>query len=135
MTDTRGNPRSECCDLVLRSSESITKQFGFFLILGTCEPQICTADVIDVSRPEAVNISCKFTEATGYLLILSPQTDSSQEIFVVASKVNMSNSDWKISVPGVPLDNYAVFLYDLGSSGLPPLLSGDSTGGWRHLLL
>ena len=43
----------------------------------------------------------------------------------------MSNSDWKISVPGVRNDNYAVFLYD---HGLPPLLSGDSTGGWRHVL-
>ena len=52
----------------------------------------------------------------------------------MASKVNMSNSDWKISVPGVPHDNYAVLLYDLGSNGLPSLLSGDSTGGWQHVL-
>lgn len=70
----------------------------------------------------------------GHLLILSPQTNSSHELFVIASKGNMSNSDWKISVPVVLYDNYAVFLYDLGSNGLPPLLSGDSTGGWRHVL-
>ena len=74
-----------------------------------------------------MNISCKFTETVGYLLILSPQTNSSQEIFVIASKMNTSNSDWKISIPVVPHDNYTVFRYDLRSIYLP-LLSDDSTG-------
>ena len=74
-----------------------------------------------------MNISCKFTEATGYLLIFSPQTNSSQEMFVIASKVNTSNSNWKISIPMVPHDNYAVFRYDFRSIGLP-MSSDDSTG-------
>jgi len=74
-----------------------------------------------------VNISCKFTEAVGYLLILSPQTDSSQEIFVIARKLNTSISDWKISIPVVPHDNYTVFRYDLRSIYLP-LWSDDGTG-------
>ena len=73
-----------------------------------------------------MNISCKFTEAVGYLLILSSHANSSQEMFVIASKVNISNSDWKISIPVVPHDNYIVFRYDLRSIGLPQL-SDDST--------
>ena len=98
--------------------------------LGTCEPQICTASVVDGSIPKAVNISCQFTEAVGYLLILSPQTNSSQEIFVIASKMNTSISDWKISIPMVPHDNYAVVRYDLRSIiGLP--LSSDNSAGDR----
>ena len=63
----------------------------------------------------------------GYLLIFSPQTNSSQKMFVIASKVNTSNSNWKISIPMVPHDNYAVFRYDLRSIGLP-MSSDDSTG-------
>ena len=74
-----------------------------------------------------MNISCQFTEAVGYLLILSPQTNSFQEIFVIASKMNMSNPDWKISIPAIPHDNYTVFRYDLRSIYLP-LWSDDSTG-------
>ena len=107
----------------------MTKQFCSFLILhiGTYEPQVCTADVFDGSRPKAVNISCKLTEAVGYLLILSPQINSSHEMFIIANKVNMSNSDWKISIPMIPHNNYTVFLYNLRSIGLP-LWSNDSVG-------
>ena len=103
--------------------------FCFLSILGTCETQICTASVVDGSIPKAVNISCKFAETMGYLLILSPQTNSSQEIFVIATKMNTSICDWKISIPMVPYDNYFVVRYDLRSIGLP--LSSDNSAGDR----
>ena len=103
--------------------------FCFLSILGTCETQICTASVVDGSIPKEVNISCKFTETMGYLLILSPQTNLSQEIFVIATEMNVSNSDWKINIPMVPYDNYSVVRYGLKSIGLP--LSSDNRAGDR----
>ena len=80
-----------------------------------------------------MNISCKFAEAKGYLLILLPQTNSSQEVYVIASKMNTSRSDWKISIPMVPHDKYSVVRYDLRSIGLP-LSSDNSTGDRLYVL-
>ena len=125
--NTTGNPKASIQAVNVVANEMIKQQLCFLSILGTCEPQFCTASVIDGSIPKAVNISCKFTEAVGYLLILSSQTNSSQEMFIIARKVNASNSDWKISIPVNHHDNYTVFRYDLRSIGLPMSLD-DSTG-------
>ena len=65
------------------------------------------------------------SEALGYLPILSSKTNLSQEMFVVASRVDFSSSDLNISITGVYPDNYTVIIYDLGSNGLPPMLAGD----------
>ena len=37
----------------------------------------------------------------------------------------MSTSELKLSVFGVPPDNYSVAIFDLASNGLPPALSGS----------
>ena len=63
----------------------------------------------------------------GYISILSSKTNFSQEIFFIASRHNTTSSNnLSISVPGVPQDNYTVVVYDLGESGLPPLLAGHT---------
>ena len=68
----------------------------------------------------------------GYLSILFPNDNSSQEIFVVADKRNAVNTGLNISaglnisVPGVPPGDYMVAVFDLESSGLPELSSVDN---------
>ena len=104
----------------------------YLLNLGTHEVQTC--EVNNCTTPGRVNISCNFTEnsqAMGYFSILHPTDDIFQELFVVAS-INLSSfendtspSDLKISVPWVCPDSYEVIVFDLGNSGLPPVLSGD----------
>ena len=96
--------------------------FSPLLILGTHEAQTCEAN--NCSTGGRVNISCTFAEnsqAKGYLSILCPKTNSSQEMFVVANRPDTSTSDVNISVPRLPPDDYTVVVYDLGSSGLPVL--------------
>ena len=97
-------------------------------LLGTHEVQ--TVDANNCSRPGVVNVSCTFADnytAMGYLSILCPNTDSSQEMFVVADKhdavsvgLNISTG-LNISVPGVPPGDYMVAVFDLESNGLPVL--------------
>ena len=56
------------------------------LKLGAHEVQICVAN--NCSQPGTVNISCTFSEnsrATGFLSVLSSETNTSQEMFVVAN--------------------------------------------------
>lgn len=102
------------------------------LYLGTHDVQTCAAG--NCSTGGRVNISCIFTEnskAKGYLSLLCPKDNSSQtlnssqEMFVVASRKDMSTSELKLSVSGVPPDNYNVAIFDLASNGLPPALSGS----------
>ena len=57
----------------------------------------------------------------GYLSILSSETNTSREMFIVACRDNMSSSDLKISVSGIPPDDYSVIVYDIQSNGLPVL--------------
>ena len=57
----------------------------------------------------------------GYLSILHPKANSSQEMFVVANRHDAISADLNISVPGVPPGDYMVIVFDLGSSGLPVL--------------
>ena len=66
------------------------------------------------------------SEAKGYLTILCPRNNSSQEMFVVANRTDMSSSTLNISVPGIPSNDYTVIVYDLRSDGLPPVLSGGT---------
>ena len=47
-------------------------------------------------------------------------------MFVVANRHYTTSSDLNISVPGLSQDNYTVVVYDLGGSGLPPLLEGHT---------
>ena len=61
----------------------------------------------------------------GYLPVLSSKTNSSLEIFVVAGRLDTTSSALNISVSGVPSDDYNVVVFDLGSNGLPPALSGN----------
>ena len=92
------------------------------LSLGTREVQICVAS--NSSRPGTVNISCTFSEnsgARGFLSVLSSETNTSREMFVVANRYDMSRSDLKTSVSGVPPDNYSVIVID----GLP-VVSNDT---------
>ena len=126
----------------------------FVYILGTHEVQTC--EVNNCTTPGRVNISCNFTEnseAMGYLSILRPTDDIFHELFVVAStnvfsfKSDSSSSDLKISVPWVLPASYNVVVFDIGSDGLLPILSGgtnyaadeknvtvtDSGGGKRNL--
>ena len=95
---------------------------------GTHEVQAC--EVNGYSTPGAVNISCNFTEnskAKGYLSILYPRNNSFQEeMFVVASRTDLSSSKLNVSVPGIPPNDYTVIVYDLKRNGLPPVLSGDT---------
>jgi len=70
-----------------------------------------------------VNVSCAFpgtSVALGYLSILCFD-NSSHEIFVAASRDDMSNSDLNVSVSGVPSDNCTVVLFDIGNNGIPPV--------------
>ena len=93
-----------------------------FSILGTHEAQTCVAT--NCSKPGTINISCNFSEnstAKGYLSILSSKSNQSQAVFVIANRSNMSSSDLRISVPGIPPDNYTVVMYDLGNNHLPVL--------------
>ena len=74
-----------------------------------------------------MNVSCAFPDnsvALGYLSILCFD-NSSREIFVAASRDDMSNSDLNISISGVPSDNYTVAVFDIGNKGVPPILSDD----------
>ena len=92
----------------------------FYSILGTHAAQNCTAN--ECSRPNTVNVSCAFpgtSVALGYLSILC--FDNSSQIFVAASRDDMSNSDLNISVSGVPSDNCTVVLFDIGNNGIPPV--------------
>ena len=92
------------------------------LYLGTHEAQTCEAT--NCSRPGTIDISCNFSEsstAKGYLSILCSRRNSSQEVFVVANRSNTSSSDLKITVTGIPSDEYNVFVYDLGKDHLPVL--------------
>ena len=57
----------------------------------------------------------------GYLSILSSETNTSREMFIVASRDDMSSTDLEISVSGIPPDNYSVIVYDIESDGLPVL--------------
>ena len=57
----------------------------------------------------------------GYLSVLSSETNTSREMFIVASRDDMSSSDLEISVSGIPPDNYSVIVYDIESNGLPVL--------------
>ena len=57
----------------------------------------------------------------GYLSVLSSETNTSREMFVVANRHDMSSSDLEVSVSGVPPDNYSVIVYDIESNGLPVL--------------
>ena len=71
-----------------------------------------------------MNVSCTFAEnsrAMGYLSILCPNTDSSQEIIVVANRRDAVSVGLNISVPGVPPGDYVVIVFDLDGSGLPVL--------------
>jgi len=99
-----------------------------FQFIGSHEIQSLSAS--NCSRPGVVNISCTFAEnsrAMGFLSILYPKANSSQEMFVVANRrdavsagLNISTG-LNISVPGVPPGDYVVIVFDLGSSGLPVL--------------
>jgi len=94
--------------------------------LGTHEAQSCAVN--NSSTPGTVNISCTFSEsskAMGYLSVLSSETNTSREMFVVANRHDMSSSDLEVSVSGVPPDNYSVIVYDIESDGLP-VLSTDT---------
>ena len=57
----------------------------------------------------------------GFLSILHPKANSSQEIFVVANRHDAISANLNISVPGVPPGDYVVIVFDLESSGLPVL--------------
>ena len=97
------------------------------LNLGTHEVQAC--EVNSCATPGGVNISCNFTEnskAKGYLSILYPRNNSSLEMFVVASRTDLSSSKLNVSVSGIPPNDYTVIVYDLKSDGLPPMLSGGT---------
>ena len=88
---------------------------------GTHDVQACEAN--NCSKPGTVNITCNFTEnsnAKGYLSVLYPKENSSQEIFVVANRTDTSDSPLKVTVPGLPKDNFDVVVFDLGGDGLPP---------------
>ena len=83
---------------------------------------------MNYSRTGTVNINCTFAEnskAKGYLSTLHSKTNSSQKIYVVASREDTSSSNLDISISGIPLDDYNVVVFDLGRNGLPPVLSGD----------
>ena len=100
-------------------------------ILGTHDAQNCTVN--QSSRPNTVNVSCAFPEtsvALGYLSILRFD-NSSREIFVAATRDDMSNSDLNISVSGVPSDNYTVVIFDIGNNGRPLV---NNTGGRPYVL-
>ena len=93
-----------------------------FQLVGTHEVQTVQAN--SCSKPGIVTISCTFAEnstAMGYLSVLHPKVNSSQEMFVVANRLDTSSADLNISVPGVPPGDYTVIIFDLGSSGLPVL--------------
>ena len=98
------------------------------LYLGTHEAQTCVAT--NCSRPGTINISCNFSEnstAKGYLSILCSKSSSSQEVFVVANGRNMSSSDLKITVTGIPSDEYNVLVYDIGNDHLPVLSNKNNS--------
>lgn len=114
--------KTEESDLYFCLPVSIHMEMCFFSHkLGTHEVQRCEAN--NCSTGGRVNISCDFSEnseAKGYLSILCPKRNSSQEMFVVAIREDTSSSDLAISVPGVPPDSYDVVVFDLGRNGLPP---------------
>ena len=90
--------------------------------LGTHEAQHCAAN--HYAQSGTVNITCTFSEnsrAKGYLSVLSSETDSLQEMFVVANRYDLSSPYVEVNVSGVPHDNYTVVVYDLESNGLPVL--------------
>jgi len=92
------------------------------ILFSTHEIQNVTAN--NCSRPGVVNVSCIFAEnstAMGYLSILCPNANSSQEMFVVANRSDALSADLDISVPGVPPGDYMVTVFDLEGSGLPVL--------------
>ena len=93
-----------------------------FQFIGSHEIQSLSAS--NFSRSGVVNISCTFVEnsrAVGYLSILHPKANSSQEMFVVANRHDVISADLNISVLGVPPGDYIVIVFDLQSSGLPVL--------------
>ena len=93
-----------------------------FQFIGSHEIQSLSAS--NCSRPGLVNISCTFAEnsrAMGFLSILHPKANSSQEIFVVANRHDAISANLNISVPGVPPGDYVVIVFDFESSGLPVL--------------
>ena len=51
---------------------------------------------------------------------MCPKNNSSKEIFVVASRTDTSDSPLKVTVPGLPKDNFDVVVFDLGGNSLPP---------------
>ena len=107
----------------------------FCSILGTHDAQNCTAN--ECSRPNTVIVSCAFpgtSVALGYLSILSFD-NSSHEIFVAASRNDMSNSDLNISVSGVPSDNSTVVLFDIGNNGIPPLNNTVLAAGVENVIV
>ena len=90
--------------------------------IGSHEIQSLSAS--NCSRPGVVNISCTFAEnsrAMGFLSILHPEANSSQEMFVVANRRDTVSPGLNISVPGVPPGDYVVIVFELDSSGLPEL--------------
>ena len=105
-----------------------------YFILGTHDAQNCTTECF---RPNTVNVSCAFpvnSTALGYLSILCFD-NSSRVMFFAASRGDMSNSDLNISISGVPSGNYSVVVFDIGNSGVPPVLSADYDGsGWPYAL-
>ena len=93
-----------------------------FQFIGSHEIQSLSAS--NSSRLGVVNISCNFavnSRAMGFLLILHPKANSSQEMFVVANRRDAVSAGLNISVPGVPPGDYVVIVFDLESSGLPVL--------------
>ena len=107
----------------------------FYSILGTHDAQNCTAN--ECSRPNTVNVSCAFPEnsvALGYLSILCFD-NSSREIFVVANRDDMSNSDLNISVSGVPSDNSTVVLFDIRNNGTPPVNNTMLAAGVENVIV
>ena len=93
-----------------------------FQFVGSHEIQSLSAS--NSSRLGVVNISCNFavnSRAMGFLSILRPRVNSSQEMFIIANRRDAFSADLNISVPGVPPGDYVVIVFDLESSGLPVL--------------
>ena len=57
----------------------------------------------------------------GYLSILCPKANSSQEMFVVANRRGEVSAELNRSIAGVPPEDYMVIVFDLGSDVLPDL--------------
>ena len=93
-----------------------------FQFIGSHKIQSLTAS--NSSRLGVINISCTFavnSRAMGFLSILRPKVNSSQEMFVIANRRDAFSAELNISVPGVPPGDYVVIVFDLESSGLPVL--------------